>query len=149
VSDLSDKQTVKDTHFSKLFETDKNCLFIYSFMYDPEAEKPCPICTSILDGVNGNAPHITDRLNFAVIARASLKKIRDWARERGWHHLRLLSSENNTYNSDYFAENDEWGQMPALNIFQKTEQGIFHFYNSELLYALAEKGQHARHADLI
>jgi len=48
VADLSDQQTVKQTRFSELFEKGKNSLIIYSFMYAPEAENACPMCTSLL-----------------------------------------------------------------------------------------------------
>ncbi len=122
-------------------------MVIYSFMFAPDDNTPCPACTSILDSFNGISPHVADRVNFAVVAKAPLNKIREWARGRGWKNLRLLSSGNNTYNTDYFAENDEWGQMPAINVFDKTEDGIYHFYNTELLYAPSEEGQHPRHAD--
>ncbi len=148
-ADLSDQQTVKQIKFSELFEKGKNSLIIYSFMYAPDAENACPMCTSVLDGLNGNAVHARQRVNFAVVAKAPIQKIRSWAWGRGWKNLRLLSSFKNTYNTDYFAENPKGGQLPALNVFQKTDSGIFHFYNTELLYAPAEKGQNPRHVDMI
>lgn len=148
-ADLSDRETVKQTSFSELFAKDQQSLMIYSFMYAPEADKPCPMCTSILDGLNGNSPHVNNRVNFAVVAKAPIQKIRSWALSRGWKNLRLLSSLKNSYNADYFAENPEEGQLPALNIFQKTADGIHHFYNTELLYVPPEKGQNPRHVDLI
>lgn len=149
VQDLSDQNTVKQTRFSELFSQGKNSLIIYSFMYATDAEKPCPACTSILDSFNGIAPHVRDRVNFVVVAKSPIEKIRAWARGRGWKNLRLLSSANNTYNADYFAEHEEWGQMPAINVFNKTENDIHHFYNTELLYAPSEEGQHPRHADFV
>lgn len=147
--DLSDQGTVRQTRLSELFEAGKNSLIIYSFMFAPDSDKPCPMCTSVLDSLNGSAPHVGDRVNLAVVAKAPIQKIRDWAQGRGWRNLRLLSSGKNTYNRDYCAEGDEWGQMPAINVFHKTKEGIFHFYNAELLYAPSTKGQHPRHADLI
>ncbi|MCI0693107.1 DUF899 family protein [candidate division KSB1 bacterium] len=148
-TDLSDQQTVKQTRLSELFEKGKNSLIIYSFMYAPEAENACPMCTSILDGLNGNSPHVNNRVNFAVVAKAPIQKIRSWALSRGWKNLRLLSSLKNTYNADYFAESSEGSQLPALNVFQKTAEGIYHFYNTELLYVPPEKGQNPRHVDLV
>jgi predicted dithiol-disulfide oxidoreductase (DUF899 family) len=144
-ADLSDPRTVRQTRFSELFDAAKDTLVIYSFMFAPDWEKPCPSCTSILDGLNGSAPHIYDRVNFAVVAKAPLNRIREWARGRGWKNLRLLSSSLNTYNRDYFAESDERGQMPAINVFVKQNGQIHHFYNSELLYAPTEPGQDPRH----
>lgn len=148
-ADLADETTVKKTAFTELFESGKDTLIIYSFMYAPDAGEPCPMCTAILDNFNGNGPHVMDPLNLAVVAKSPVRKIRRWARIRGWDRLRLLSSRHNSYNADYFAESAEWGQMPAINVFTKERQDIYHFYNTELLYAPAAEGQHPRHADLV
>ena len=149
VADSSGLEAVKQIRFSELFGVRKNSLIIYSFMYAPEAEYPCPMCTSILDGFNGSAPHVQDRVNLVIVAKAPIQRIRNWASKRGWSNLRMLSSGNNTYNADYFAETADGAQIPAINVFMKTDDGIFHFYNTELLYAPPERGQHPRHADLI
>lgn len=148
-ADLADEQAIKKTRLSELFAANKASLIIYSFMYAPEDDDPCPMCTSILDGLNGTAPHAADRVNLVVVAKAPIQKIRRWARARRWGHLRLLSSRTNSYNSDYHAEDAEGGQIPAINVFRKTDAGIFHFWNAELLYAPMAEGQHPRHADLI
>ena len=69
--------------------------------------------------------------------------------KRGWKNLHILSSNKNTYNKDYFAENEKGSQLPALNVFQKTPEGTFHFYSTELLYVASEGGQNGRHVDMI
>ncbi len=68
--DCASDQPVK---LSELFADGKNSLAIYSFMFVPGAEAPCPMCTSLLDGLDGQATHINDRVNFAVTAKASTK----------------------------------------------------------------------------
>ncbi len=147
--DSSGNETIRQTKFSQLFEAGKNELILYSFMYAASADKPCPMCTALLDGLNGNAPHVADRVNFAVVAKAPILKILQWAQERGWKNLRFLSSEKNSYNSDYFAENSKSRQLPAINVFRKRGDDIYHFYNTELLYAPSAEGQDTRHVDLI
>jgi len=132
----------------ELFEVGKNSLIIYSFMYPVDGES-CPMCTSVLDGLNGSVLHARQKVNLAVVAKAPIRKIRSWASNRAWTNLRLLSSQPNSYNTEFFAENEERGQMPAVNVFQKKTDGIYHFYNTELLYAPMEDGQEPRHADLI
>jgi hypothetical protein len=77
-----------------------------------------------------------------VISKAPIQKLERWKKKRGWNNLRVLSSFNNSYNKEYFAEDSKGEQIPALNVFQKTPKGIFHFYKTELLYAPSEKGQH-------
>ena len=134
---------------SQLFSPGKDTLVIYSYMFGPQMAKPCPSCTSILDGLDGEAPHIMQRVNLAVAAKSPIARIREFARGRGWSNLRLLSSANNSYNHDYRAEEPNGDQMPALNVFVRRDGRIRHFYNTELLYAPHEKGQDGRHVDLI
>jgi predicted dithiol-disulfide oxidoreductase (DUF899 family) len=44
---------------SELFENDKNCLFLYGFMYGPENEDACPMCSPFLYAdVDGQPRHV-------------------------------------------------------------------------------------------
>ena len=124
-----------EVKLSELFAPGKDTLVIYSFMFPrspgdtrpgpvsgetarlPLAETPCPSCTSILDSLDGAAPHLAQRVNLTVVAKSDPERIRKFARERGWRHLRLLSSAQNTYNHDYRAESPEGAQIPILNVF--------------------------------
>jgi len=153
--------------FSELFEVGKDTLVIYSFMFPrysgdtrpgpaegetarlPLSETPCPSCTSILDSLDGAAPHLAQRLNLAVVAKSDPDRIRRFARDRGWRHLRLLSSHNNSYNRDYNAETPEGEQMPMLNVFARDGERFHHTWASELMYAPREEGLDARHVDSI
>src|SRR5258705_4238106 len=117
----------------------KNSLVIYNMMFprwseDPRAgapgsktaelplvERPCPSCTSVVDGLEGAAFHLAERTNLVVIAKTSPDRLGTYAQERGWRNLRLLSSRNNTFNRDYHAEAPDGGQLPALNVFSRDE----------------------------
>lgn len=138
---------IKKRKFSELFEPGKDTLIIYSFMYGTKMENPCPACTSIIDGFNGFAHHLEQRVNFVVIAKSSIQRIVDFADSRNWNSLHMLSSEKNSFNLDYFAETDDGAQMPMCDVFTKKDDGIYHFWGSELLYA-PSKG-HPRHMDLV
>jgi predicted dithiol-disulfide oxidoreductase (DUF899 family) len=152
--------------FSELFEPGKDTLVIYSFMFPrysgdtrpgpdgetgklPLAETPCPSCTSILDSLDGAARHLNHALNLAVVARSEPERIRTFARERGWRHLRLLSSHENSYNRDYMAESAEGEQIPILNVFVRTGGELRHSWATELMFAPREEGEDARHVDSI
>ncbi len=132
---------------SELF-VNGNTLVAYSFMFGPAMAQPCPMCTSFIDSLNGNAMHIAQRTNLVVIAKSPLERILEFARSRGWSNLKLLSSQNNHYNRDYHAETDDGAQMPILNVFRK-DKAVRHFYATEMLFAKDEKGQNARHIDLM
>jgi len=155
--------TPSEMRLSELFAPGKNSLAIYSFMFPrdpgderpgprtgqtarlPLAEGPCPSCVALLDQLDGSAEHAAQLINFAVVARTPLPRLLAFGQERGWRHLRLLSSATNSYNRDYFAETAEGHQRPILNVFHRDGAAIRHFWGSELFYAPAEPGQDPRH----
>ncbi len=137
----------KPVRLSELFEGPKDTLIIYSFMYGPKMARPCPMCTSILDGLDGQSPHVRQRANLVVAAQSPIARIHEFARERGWRNLRLVSSAGNTYNRDYHAEDGD-SQLPALNVFRRVAGRVHHFYSAEMLYA-PEPSKDTRHVDLI
>jgi predicted dithiol-disulfide oxidoreductase (DUF899 family) len=151
---------------SQLLAPGKDTLVIYSFMFPrysadtrpgpggetgrlPLEETPCPSCTSILDSLDGAAPHLAQRLNLAVVAKTAPERIRTFAQERGWRHLRLLSSRNNAYNRDYHAETPEGSQRPILNVFTRDGNAIQHRWATELMFAARDEGEDPRHVDSI
>ena len=148
-ADLNDSQTARKTRLSELFDPGKDTLLIYSYMFGPNMKSPCTSCTSILDGLNGTAPHVRNKVSFAVVAKSPLERVRELARGRGWKNLRLLSSANNTYNHDYHGESAKGDQLPSLNVFTRRDGKVHHFYHTELLFAPTQPGQDGRHVDLI
>ena len=141
-----------EVRFSELFAPGKDSLVVYSMMFprwseDPRAgapdgktallplvEQPCPSCTSVVDGLEGAAFHLAERLNLVVIAKACPDRLGDFARERDWRNLRVLSSRGNTFNRDYHAETTDGGQLPVLHAFHRADDGIHHQWSSEMTF---------------
>jgi predicted dithiol-disulfide oxidoreductase (DUF899 family) len=134
---------------SQLFTPGKDTLLVYNFMFGPNMAEPCPYCTSILDSVDGAAPHVAQRVNLAIVARSPIDRVLGFAREQGWRRLRLLSSAANTYNRDYHGENEKGDQLPMMNVFTRRRGRIHHTWASEMFFAAADRGQDKRHVDLI
>jgi predicted dithiol-disulfide oxidoreductase (DUF899 family) len=148
---------------SELFAPGKDSLVIYSMMFPRAADDdrpgpaggqtgllslaqgPCPSCTAFLDQLDGAAEHVSQHVNLAVAGKAPIEHILTFAAERGWRHLRLLSSAGTTYNRDYLAETPDGEQQPMLNVFRRDGDTIRHFWGSELFYAPTEPGQEPRH----
>ena len=145
---LDDSKTTTPIVMSALFG-DKDTLIAYSFMFGPKMANPCPMCTSLLDALNGNANYIKHRATLVVIAKSPLARIRDFARQRGWSKLRLLSSVGNSYNQDYAGETAGGAQMPSLNVFVRRDREVYHFYNTEMLFGPKDADQDPRHVDMI
>jgi predicted dithiol-disulfide oxidoreductase (DUF899 family) len=147
-ADLQLEGNEGQTTFSELFAPGKDTLAVYSFMLPPGGNA-CPACTSLIDGLDGMAPHIQDKMNFAVFAKAPIAEFRAWGRTRGWQNVRLLSTGATSYNADYHTETNEQSQTPAINVFLKTDEGIFHTWGSEMFFAPSPDGMHPRHVDTI
>ena len=145
----NDAATVREVRLSELFADRKDSLIIYSFMFGPEMKEACPLCTSILDGLDGQAPHVSQRASLAVVAKSPIGRIIDFARTRGWRNLRLLSSARSTYNHDYQGENAAGDQLPGVNVFVKRKGHVYHSYSTELLLVPPEPGQDGRPVDII
>ena len=143
----------KRVRLSELFG-DKDTLFLYSFMVVPSEQAlpfvgPCPSCTSIIDGVDGSVPHITQRIAFAVAAKPPIQEFRRHGESRGWRNARLLSAAPSTYSRDYGAEDKNGFQWPIANVFVRREDGIHHFWGSELWWVEHDEGQGPRHVDFM
>jgi predicted dithiol-disulfide oxidoreductase (DUF899 family) len=148
VSDAIDGP-VRPVRLSELFSPGLDTLVLYSFMYGPEMAKACPSCTSILDALDGEVPHLLQRVGLAVVAKSPLPRIKAHARARGWRKLRLLSSEGNSYNHDYHGETEDGDQIPALNVFVRRGSEVRHIYCTEVMFAPSDPGQDPRHVDSI
>ena len=73
----------RKVHLSELFGRGKDSLVLYSFMYGPNMEKACPMCTAFLDSLDGAAPHIAQRASLAVVAKSPIGRILEFGRSRG------------------------------------------------------------------
>src|SRR3954470_440331 len=146
-----------DVRLSELFAPDHESLIVYSFMFPRSAgdDRPgpadgaCPSCTAFLDQLDGAAGHVTQRVSMAIVAKAPVERLLVFADERGWRHLRLVSSRANTYNRDYLAESDTGSQLPMLNVFRRPGDEIQHSWGSALLYAPSDPGQAPRHVGTV
>jgi predicted dithiol-disulfide oxidoreductase (DUF899 family) len=98
---LDDPAPPRSVRLSELFAPGKDSLVLYNFMFGPAMDHACPMCSSFLDALDGNARHIGQRVNLAVVAKSPVERLRAFARTRPWANLRLLSSHQNNFNRDY------------------------------------------------
>jgi hypothetical protein len=60
---------VTEMRLSELFAPDDTALFIYSFMFAPDMDAACPMCTSILDALDAQVTDIDQQISTAVVAK--------------------------------------------------------------------------------
>ncbi len=147
-----DKQYVFDgpggkVTLAELF-ADKSQLIVYHFMFNPEWEDGCPICSFWADHFDSLRHHLKQRdAAFVAISRAPFAKIAQFKQRMGWD-FRWVSSFNNDFNYDFFVSFTpeqlasgsvfyNYATMAAgdadregASVFYKDESGtIFHTYS--------------------
>jgi predicted dithiol-disulfide oxidoreductase (DUF899 family) len=153
-------ETVK---LSELFG-EHSTLLLYSYMFGPERDSPCPGCTHLLDCVDGAARHVPQRAALYAVARSPIARLAAWAHARGWDHLPLLSTAGNDYPAHYYGntaaltpamratrgykDGENWDE-PMLNVFRKDGETIRHDWGRELVFAPDDPGQNHRALDFM
>ena len=128
----TDDRLGESVKFSELFGG-KDTLLIYSFMYGPSWDNPCPSCTSIVDGFDRMANQVGEDAAFVVIGKAPATKINAWAQRRGWSQIGLVSGFESSYQSDYGCQRGSDDKpVPRMHVFKEEADGIYHFWGTEL-----------------
>jgi len=128
---------------------DRPTLAIYSFMYGPERDEPCPMCTGVITALDAVADHIAQRMEMCVIAESPLPRLRAFAEQRGWRRVRMLSAIGSRYNTDYHGKTARGNDSSMMNVFRRDGDVVRHFWGSELFYAKSDPGEDDRGVDLL
>lgn len=139
----------KPVRLSELFEGGKDILAVYTLMYGPNTKNPCPMCAALLDGLNGEVAHISQKINLAVVAKSPAQKLNKFVATQNWDRLNFLSSFESTFQSDYNSESEEGDQWPLIHIFRKIGSEIFHCYSTEMFYCKTDWEHEPRHVDML
>ena len=131
--------------FAELFG-DKQTLVVYSYMYGPQRDRPCPMCTSLLSAWDGEAQDMSQRVALAVVARSPIERLKAFKRERGWRNLDLYSDGSGEFSRDYHALTPDGGDDAAFNVFTRRDGTIRHFWSGEMGFETADPGQDPRGA---
>jgi predicted dithiol-disulfide oxidoreductase (DUF899 family) len=131
--------------FADLFG-DKQTLVVYSYMFGPQRERPCPMCTSLLSAWDGEARDVEQRVALAVVARSPIERLVAFKKERGWRNLKLYSDTTGEFSREYHALSAEGGDDAAFNVFTRRDGVIRHFWSGEMGFDTADPGQDPRGA---
>jgi predicted dithiol-disulfide oxidoreductase (DUF899 family) len=96
-------------------------LMIYHFMFGPSYDAGCPVCSSITDNLNANAPHLAARdTTFVLSSRGPLEKLQAYKERMGWDNLAWVSTVGSDFHRDLgFVHTEEElkpfleGEIPA------------------------------------
>src|ERR1700752_339927 len=126
--------------FADLFG-DKQTLAIYSYMFGPQRQAPCPMCTSFMSTWEGKLPDIEQRIAFVFVARSPIARLIEAKKARGWTQHRIYSDTSGGYKRDYVIAADAY--MPGYNLFTRRYDAVRHFWSGEM-GGTADPGQDPR-----
>lgn len=125
---------------------DKDALVSYFWMYGPQRERPCPMCTNWLGAVAGNAADISQRVALKIFGRSPVDRQTAFAQERGWRGLEFVQTVGDDYARDLGLLNEDGSENPALVVFKRDGDQVRLFWASEMTLAMADPGQDPRDA---
>lgn len=132
-----------DAQLFELFD-DKDTLVTYFWMYGPERQRPCPMCTNMIGALNGNARDIRQRVAFKILGRSPVGRQYEFANERGWRDIQFVQTVGDDYARDLGLLNPDGTENPALTVFYKDGDKVRLFWASEMTKEMADPGQDPR-----
>jgi predicted dithiol-disulfide oxidoreductase (DUF899 family) len=134
----------RTVRLSELFTRQDRPVVIYQFMYGKRQTSPCPMCTLVIDSLNGVAHHLAQNVNLAIVGAADAPALRAHARRQGWNNLRLLSTgEGSTFKYDLGGEDREGNQDSTITVLTRDPDGTLrHFYSGhpQMAHDIKERG---------
>ena len=120
------------TDFAGLFGG-KQTLVVYSYMFGPQRERPCPMCTNLLGRVGGQC-----RRHRAKSLARRRRALADRAPDRLEEGARLAQSSalqrprRRLFARLFRAIAADGSDEPALNVFTRRDGTIRHFWSGEM-----------------
>jgi predicted dithiol-disulfide oxidoreductase (DUF899 family) len=120
---------------------DKDTLVTYFWMYGPQRERPCPMCTNWLGAVNGNAADIKQRVALKILGRSPVERQNAFALERGWRDLNFVQTVGDDYAKDLGVLLPDGSEYPALVVFRPDGDAVRLFWASAMRREMADPAQ--------
>ncbi|MEJ5975647.1 DUF899 family protein [Novosphingobium sp. PS1R-30] len=122
-------------------------LVIYHWMFGPDRERPCPMCTATLGSLNGNGADIAQRVALAVTGRSKVERQIAFAQERGWRDLRFFQSVGDDWALKIGGlDPDKGWEMPALLVLRRQGDIVRLHWMAEGSQEMADPGEDPRGA---
>jgi predicted dithiol-disulfide oxidoreductase (DUF899 family) len=134
-----------DLGFGDLFGK-HDALVTYFWMFGPQRERPCPMCTNFLGAVNGNADDIKQRVALKVLGRRPVAQQIAFALERGWKNLDFVQTVGDDFARDIGALKDDGSEWAAIIVLNRDGNKVRLFWSAGMTPEMADPGEDPRQA---
>lgn len=126
---------------------ERDTLVIYHWMYGPDRERPCPMCTNLIGPLAANAADLQQRVALAVVARSPVERQIAFAAERGWRDVPLYQAVGDAFSLAIGGLDPEKGwEMPVLMVLIKQGDAVRLHWMGETTQDMADPGEDPRGA---
>jgi predicted dithiol-disulfide oxidoreductase (DUF899 family) len=106
-------------------------LFTYFWMYGPERERPCPMCTSFVGSLDVPLPDIDQRIALAIVGRSPVERQLAFARERGWRNLKFYQLVGDDFALDYRGLSPDGDEGAMVLVWRRLGDKVHLFWAAE------------------
>lgn len=125
----------------------KDTLVLYHWMFGPERNRPCPMCTNLLGPLAGNAADLGQRVALAVVARSKVERMIAFGVERGWRDLPYYQAVGDDFSTAIGGFDPETrAEMPVLMVLRKVDGKVRLHWMGEMTMDMADPGEDPRGA---
>jgi predicted dithiol-disulfide oxidoreductase (DUF899 family) len=124
----------------------RDTLILYCWMYGPQRERPCPMCTNLLGPIAANAADIAQKAALAIVGRSPVSRQEAFARERGWRGLTFYQALGDDFPRDYRALAADGSEWPSLLVLVRREGKVYLSWGAEMGGETADPEQDPRGA---
>jgi len=110
---------------------DHDTLFTYYWMYGPERERPCPMCTSFVGSLDIPSIDIEQQVAVAILQRSPVSRQLEFARERGWRNLKFYQTVGDEFARDYRALQDDGSEWAIVAVWKRDGDKVRLFWAAE------------------
>ena len=122
-------------------------LVLYHWMYGPERNRPCPMCTNLLGPLAANAADLRQRVALAVVARSKVERMIAFGVERGWRDLPYYQAVGDEFSAAIGGlDPDKGGEIPVLMVLKKKDGKVRLHWMGETTLPMADPGEDPRGA---
>lgn len=132
-----------DASLADLFG-EHDTLAVYFWMYGPERERPCPMCTTTLAALNGNARSIKKRVALKIFGRSPVGRQYAFAHEREWRNLDFVQTVGDDFANFFGALRPDGSEDPVMATFVKDGEDVRLFWSAQMPMEAADPGQDPR-----